>query len=117
MQFQIFGAPQLKNMDFEFTPHPNFGSKKPKFNGKKCYGKDLRNENYLSEINISWIIEAYNAYPNKNLFFNAFFKKLAGTEKLQHQIEQGKTINEIKASWQKGLNEFKKTRAKYLIYK
>ena len=116
MQFQIFGAPELKGMDFQFTPHPNFGSKHPKFNGKKCYGKDLRNEKYLSEINISWLIEAYKAYPNKDTFFNSFFKKLAGTEQLQQQIIVGKSATEIKQSWQKGLNEFKKTRAKYLLY-
>ena len=116
MQFQIFGAPNLKGMDFEFTPKPNFGSKKPKFNGKKCYGKDLRDEEYLSEINISWVIDAYSAYPNKDKFFNAFFKKLAGTEKLQKQIEDGKSAKEIKATWQKGLEEFETIRAKYLIY-
>jgi uncharacterized protein YbbC (DUF1343 family) len=117
MQFQIFGAPQLKGMDFEFTPHPNFGSKKPKFNDEKCYGKDLRNEEYLSEINISWVIEAYNAYPDKDKFFNKFFKKLAGTEKLQQQIIEGKTAAEIKNSWKDGLEKFKVVRTKYLLYK
>ena len=117
MQFQIFGAPELNGMDFEFTPQPNFGSKKPKFNGEKCYGKDLRKEEYLSEINISWVIEAYKAYPNKDKFFNNFFKKLAGTEKLQQQIIEGKSAEEIKESWQEGLKEFRLTRSKYLLYK
>ncbi|MCK5907676.1 MAG: DUF1343 domain-containing protein, partial [Flavobacteriales bacterium] len=117
MQFQIFGAPELKKMDFEFTPQPNFGSKKPKFNGIECYGKDLREKEYLSEINITWVIEAYNAYPDKDKFFNNFFKKLAGTKKFQQQIIEGKSAKEIKESWQEGLNEFSKTRAKYLLYK
>lgn len=117
MQFQIFGAPELSSMKFEFTPKPNFGSKKPKFNGIKCHGKDLRNEDYLSEINISWVIEAYNAYPNKKKFFNNFFKKLAGTETLQQQIIEGKSANQIKESWQNGLKKFRITREKYLLYK
>ena len=117
MQFQIFGAPELKGMDFKFTPQPNFGSKKPKFNGVECFGKDLRKEEYLSKINITWVIEAYQVYPNKDKFFNNFFKKLAGTEKLQQQIIEGKTADQIKLSWQEGLNEFKVTRSKYLLYK
>jgi len=117
MQFQIFGAPELKDMNFNFTPQPNFGSKKPKFKGEKCYGRDLRDEDYLSEINISWVIEAFNSYPNKDKFFNNFFKKLAGTKKLQQQIINGKSAKEIKDSWQAGLDDFKKVRAKYLLYK
>ncbi len=117
MQFQIFGAPELTSMDFKFIPKPNFGSKNPKFNGKKCYGKDLRKEEYLSEINISWVIEAYKSYPDKSKFFNNFFKKLAGTEKLQQQIIEGKSAQDIKTSWQEGLNNFRITRSKYLLYK
>lgn len=117
MQFQIFGAPELIGMNFDFTPKPNFGSKNPKFDGEKCYGKDLRNEEYLSEINISWVIEAYKSYPDKNKFFNNFFKKLAGTEKLQQQIIEGKSADQIKASWQEGLKEFRITRDKYILYK
>jgi len=46
----------------------------------------------------------------------ANFTKHAGTEKLQQQIEAGKTANEIKNSWQKGLSDFKLVREKYLIY-
>ena len=117
MQFQIFGAPEFKNMNFEFTPKPNFGSKSPKFNGLKCYGKNLSDVTYLSEINVSWLIEAYNSYPNKDKFFNNFFKKLAGTNKLQKQIEHGKSPEEIKESWQSDLTTFKIVRAKYLLYK
>ena len=117
MQFQIFGAPEFKNMNFEFTPKPNFGSKSPKFNGLKCYGKNLSDVTYLSEINVSWLIEAYNSYPNKDKFFNNFFKKLAGTNKLQKQIEHGKSPEEIRESWQSDLTTFKIVRAKYLLYK
>ncbi|MBC7642807.1 MAG: DUF1343 domain-containing protein, partial [Flavobacterium sp.] len=50
-------------------------------------------------------------------FFNSFFTKLVGTKKLQQQIETGLSEVEIRKSWKKGLQEFKKIRAKYLIYK
>jgi uncharacterized protein YbbC (DUF1343 family) len=45
------------------------------------------------------------------------FTKHAGTTKLQKQIESGMTEADIKATWQGGLENFKKTRVKYLIYK
>ena len=116
MQFQVFGSPELTRMDFNFTPVPNFGSKNPKFNGRKCFGKDLRNEEYLSEINLKWLIEAYNNSPNKSSFFNKFFVKLAGTKNLQKQIEKGMTNEEIHNLWENDLNNFKLIRSKYLIY-
>ncbi|MFT7442926.1 MAG: hypothetical protein ACI9Q3_001303, partial [Maribacter sp.] len=42
--------------------------------------------------------------------------KLAGTEKLQKQIEQGLLEQEIRKSWQNDLEEFKTIRSKYLLY-
>ncbi|MBJ7881133.1 DUF1343 domain-containing protein [Gelidibacter salicanalis] len=118
MQFQIFGAPYLPKdqFDFSFTPQPNFGAKTPKHEGKVCYGKDLRTVEPLNEIRLDWLIEAYTATSDKKTFFNDFFKKLAGTTKLKAQIEQGMSIEDIKATWQPGLESFKETRAKYLLY-
>ena len=45
------------------------------------------------------------------------FNLLAGTDKLQQQIKEGKTEEEIVASWKDGLVNFKKIRKKYLLYK
>tara|TARA_A100000164_G_C21214816_1_gene455542 strand:- start:202 stop:489 length:288 start_codon:yes stop_codon:yes gene_type:complete len=93
------------------------GSKYPKHENKKCFGTDLRfQDNYLTEINLNWIIDAYQQSYQKDKFFNSFFDKLAGTEKLRLQIISGKTSKEIKESWKKDLMEFKKIRDKYLIY-
>ena len=78
---------------------------------------DLRfQDNYLTTINLNWIIEAYKQCPEKEEFFNNFFDKLAGTDKLRKQIIAGKTAKEIKATWQEGLTSFKKLRRNYLIY-
>ena len=44
------------------------------------------------------------------------FRKLAGTEKLQKQIEQGLSAEEIRDSWKEGLESFKEIRKKYILY-
>ena len=114
--FQHFGAPYLKS-NYSFTPKSGEGSKSPTHENKKCFGTDLRfQDNYLEEINLNWLIESYNNCPEKEKFFNSFFDKLAGTDKLRLQIIEGKTAKEIKESWQEGLNSFKQKRREYLIY-
>ncbi len=116
MQFQVFGAPYLPKTTFQFTPTPNEGAKHPKYNNKVCYGKDLRNLNNLKSINLEWLIYCYNNSSTKESFFNSFFTKLAGTDKLQKQIKQGLSSNKIKSTWQKDLKEYNQMRKKYLIY-
>ena len=114
--FQHFGAPYLKS-NYSFIPRSGKGSKFPKHENKRCYGSDLRfQENYMNNINLVWLINCYNECPNKEDFFNSFFDKLAGNEKLRKQIYEGKEISEIINSWQKDLNKFKKIRAKYIMY-
>ncbi len=115
--FQHFGAPYLES-DYSFTPISSAGSKYPKHENKTCYGTDLRfQENYLTSLNLKWLIEAYNNSPEKDSFFNNFFDKLAGTDKLRKQVIEGKTAKEIKDSWEVDLTSFKILRNKYLIYK
>ncbi|MGH1388365.1 exo-beta-N-acetylmuramidase NamZ family protein [Kordia sp.] len=122
-QFQIIGTPEyfLKRHLYSFTPKPNFGAKHPKHNGKECNGYNLTKEPRLSEINLEWLLEFYKThkqYAPKTAFFNKdkFFHKLAGTDKLQQQIESGMTAAEIKATWQEGLSLYKKVREQYLMY-
>lgn len=116
MQFQIYGSPYLPKSDFSFTPKPNFGAKDPVYNGKLCYGENLTTIPKVSKLELKWLIKAYNETADKTKFFNAFFSKLAGTKKLQQQIETGVSETEIRKSWEKGLIDFKTMRKKYLIY-
>ncbi len=121
MQFQVYGNPLYRKRNFSFKPVSMEGAKHPKFEGKICYGVDLR-DTYIDlnrGINLSYLIDAYNNYPYKDRFFlkNGFFDRLAGSDRLRKQIIAGITPKEIKKSWQKGLNEFKKIRENYLIYK
>ena len=116
MQFQIYGSPFLPKSDFSFTPIPNFGAKDPVYNGKLCYGEDLSKIEKVTQLELKWLIKAYNSTADKSKFFNEFFTKLAGTKKLREQIETGIPETEIRKSWEKRLNEFKEMRKKYLIY-
>lgn len=121
--FQQFGYPDMPNGNTSFTPKSIDGvAKYPKLEGKKCSGVDLslisidslRN---LNGLNLKWLIETYESYPNKEEFFKAeFFDKLAGSSDLRKQITEGKKPGAILYSWQKDLDQFKKTRSKYLLY-
>ena len=115
MQFQIYGSPFLTEKIFSFTPQTNEGAKYPKYKNKICFGEDLRTTKNLHKLDLSFLITAYKQNSSEH-FFNKFFTKLAGTEKLQRQIEQGVSEKEIQKSWKKGLETFKKVRKKYLIY-
>ena len=114
--FQHFGAPYLES-NYSFTPKSGVGSKYPKHENIECFGTELRSqEDYLTAINLDWLIESYNKCSEKETFFNNFFDKLAGTDQLRLQIINGKTEKEIKESWQEGLEKFKHIRKKYLLY-
>jgi len=114
--FQQFGAPYLES-NYSFTPESGDGSKYPKHENIECFGTDLRfQENYLTAINLDWLVESYNNCPKKEKFFNSFFDKLAGTDKLRLQIIKGKTTKDIKESWKVELDQFKEIRQKYLLY-
>lgn len=119
--FQIYGSPYLKNMDYQFVPKPNSGSKSPRFQGQVCYGEDLSNTPYLSEINLEWLIKAHQNYEGKEPFWiknsgEFWIDKLAGTDELRKQIDAGWAAEQIKATWHEELEEFKSVREKYLIY-
>lgn len=120
LPFQIYGSPWTKNMTYQFTPKPNYGSKDPFLNGQLCYGENLSDyKKNLKEINLEWLLKAYSNYnnPNQNFFLsNLFFDKLAGSDELRKQIIAGKSEKEIKASWKKDLENFQKIRSKYIIY-
>ena len=119
-QFQVYGSPYLKNMNYSFTPKPNEGSKSPRYNGELCYGEDLTQEEFLDGISLKWLIKAHQNNTKQPFWIKnsgeLWIDKLAGTDQLRKQIDAGKTETEIKATWQEGLNAFKEMREKYLIY-
>ena len=117
-QFQVIGSPYLKGdlYDYEFTPEPNIGAKYPVHEGVVCKGINLQNQARLDFIELKWLIDAYQNTPNKAVFFNPFFTKLAGQELLQEKIENGWTAQEIRESWKGDIEKYKRIRAPYLLY-
>ncbi|TXE20093.1 DUF1343 domain-containing protein [Psychroflexus gondwanensis] len=118
MQFQVFGSPVLDStyFDFEFTPISNPGAKYPKHENKLCFGKNLQNEKELDHLNLDWLLQAYDHTQDQASFFNSFFNKLAGNSSLKEQIQQGKTAEDIKESWQADLENYKTKIKPYLLY-
>ena len=122
--FQIFGHPKLPKNLFSFVPNPNEGAKNSKLYGERCYGYNLAaplKETMLQvngQIHLQYLIDVYKMYPDKKNFFltNNFIDKLAGSNALQTQIKKGLSEAEIKKTWAKDLNAFKKIRIKYLLY-
>jgi len=128
--FTVLGAPALKGKyAFNFTPRSIKGmAETPLHQDQACYGLDLRNYDVEKirkdkKLRLEWLIELYNAYPNKADFFNnklskqmGSFDNLAGVYTLRQQIIAGKSEKEIRASWEPGLTAYKNMRKKYLLY-
>ncbi len=120
MPFQVYGHPDMNN-DFSFIPKQSDGRRAPLLCDKECHGEYLReyaiNFNHNKrQMNLSWLINAYEQLKDNEKFFNNFFIKLSGSKSLQEQIESGASEEEIRESWNKDIEEYKKTRKKYLIY-
>ncbi len=129
--FTVIGSPKLKGIySFSFTPVSIPGmSEAPLYMNEVCYGIDLRNYDVSllrksKRINIQWMIDLYNAYPDKEHFFDRSISKqigsidgLSGDAAFKKQIIAGKTAEEIQQSWEPGLSQYKTMRKKYLLYK
>lgn len=114
--FEIIGSPEYPDTTFSFTPIAIKGvSDNPPYKNTKCYGmKDLQEKN--KELDLFFLKKMYKSIEKKENFFTLFFDKLAGTDKLRKQIENGMSEEEIKKTWQKDIEKFKKIRLKYLLY-
>lgn len=119
--FQQFGHPAFSEYSYSFTPTPTQGAKSPKLNGKVCYGVDFtegQNEKPRNwkQLNLSYLIDSYKMYPDKEKYFTNFFNLLAGNSSLKEAIKAGKTESEIRATWGEDLAVFIQFRSKYLLY-
>lgn len=128
--FAVLGAPLLKGKyKFNFTPVGIKGmAETPLHKDQICYGLDLREYDMTNlikqkKINIQWMIDLYNAYPDKARFFDRTqsnqmgdINKLAGVAAFKEQIMSGKSEAEIRKTWEPGLSQYKEMRKKYLLY-
>ncbi len=117
--FQVYGHPDMRG-SYTFTPQSTSGASKPLLEGQRCRGENLvefahdypHNE---SQLHLEWIIDAYQQLKSKG-FFKDYFRLLAGDKQLQRDIENGKSADEIRASWSDDLASFLAIRQKYLLY-
>lgn len=128
--FEIYGHPDMKGCDFEFTPRSVEGAKNPPLLDKKCYGRDLRNlddeEIIAKGLNLEYLIDAYKCINvSVDAFFDngykyagakVFFEKLIGDESIRGMIADGMSADEIKATWADDVEAFKAQRKPYLLY-
>ncbi|MCA4899991.1 MAG: exo-beta-N-acetylmuramidase NamZ domain-containing protein [Bacteroidota bacterium] len=115
--FEWIGHPDLKNQPFQFTPMSIQGmAKNPPHENKVCYGINLEKEKLKKEVSLKHLINLYKQFPDKEKFFIPFFDKLVGNKMVREQIKQGMSEAQIKATWKKDLEQYKKMRAKYLLY-
>lgn len=116
--FQVVGHPDLKDMTFVFTPESIPGmSKNPPYENKVCYGIDLRTVDVPRALELKYLIDMYNAFPEKEKFFNSKnFDTHLGTSTLREQIIKGMNEADIRRSWEDDLASYKEIRKKYLLY-
>ena len=130
MPFTVLGSPALKGKyAFSFKPVSLPGmSERPLYMNEVCYGVDLGKYDInklrkAKRINIQWMIDLYNAYPDKDKFFDRSQSEqigsidgLSGSADFKKQIIAGKSVKEIQDSWEPGLSKYKVMRKKYLLY-
>ena len=119
--FQVLGAPNRKYGTFTFTPTPIQGmDSNPMHRGIVCYGTDFRDSYFEGGLSLRFIIDFYKkSGSNEKEFFSRsrMFDLLAGTDVLRKQIVQGLSEETIRATWKKELDDYKKMRKKYLLYR
>ena len=117
--FQVYGHPDMRG-SYTFTPKSTSGASKPLLEGQRCRGENLVEYAHdyahnANELHLEWIIEAYQQLKGKDFFID-YFRLLAGDKQLRRDIENGKSADEIRASWEEDLEAFKTVRKKYLMY-
>lgn len=118
--FQVYGHPNMKGYDFSFTPRSIPGAKNPPQLDRECYGRDLTqipdDEIIAKGINLEYVIDAYRNLNLDDHFFRNFFELLIGNGKVRKMIKEGKSADEIKATWSEDVARFKEQRRPYLLY-
>ena len=120
LPFQVYGHPEMTGYNYSFTPRSLPGAKNPPQKDRLCHGVDL---SQLSEeelrhkgIDLSYLIDAYRNLNLGDRFFTSFFEKLMGVAYVRKMIEDGRSAEEIEATWADDVARFKQQRKPYLLY-
>ncbi len=118
--FEMYGHPNYKGGEFEFTPRSTAGAKNPPLKDLKCRGVDLRgveDETVIAAgFNLEYVIDAYRNLNMGEKFFTKMFLLLTGVDYIKEMIMAGHSAEEIRARWQGDVAKFKEQRRKYLLY-
>ncbi|MFK7757730.1 MAG: exo-beta-N-acetylmuramidase NamZ domain-containing protein [Flavobacteriales bacterium] len=133
--FQMYGHPLLKYRSFSFTPKSRTEAPDPKLAGENCFGlfytdemvemvnngamyRDNTQEKCTVRLLLKPLIDCFKEINASETFFSRpdFFDLLAGSDDLRLQIIEGKSEEEIRNSWTKDLEAYKKMRSSYTIY-
>lgn len=107
------GLPAMRLAAAEFTP------KSSKFKDAQCFGCKITitNRDALKpfESGILIIDTIHRQYP-QHFKWEPIFDKLCGTDTIRKAITNGESLPVLFEKWDKDVEKFKLTRAKYLIY-
>ena len=129
--FEIFGAPWIdgyvlaqklndlhlpgvKFREIWFTP--TFS----KFQGQLCGGCQIhvtdRNAYRAIATSLNILAMIKQLYGDKLVFHDKYFDRVLGNSTVREGLEHGEPVDKIVADYQSGLDEFAKSREKYLLY-
>lgn len=138
--FELIGAPYISSDHFAqrlnelglngvFFRAAVFRPTFQKHAGKGCGGVQIhvldRDQFEPVAVGVAIVTVAYEMYPKEfrwkdppyeYVYDRNPFDVIAGTATLREAIEVGKPLPAIVASWQAGVNEFKRSREQYLLY-
>lgn len=117
--FQVYGGESTRYGSFQFTPQDTPGAMNPPLEGKLCYGADLRQVQARDlKFSLKYLLETFQKTPSPADYFlkTNHFNLLAGNAWLKEMILAGANEEAIRRAWTPGLEAFKQTRKKYLIY-
>ena len=119
--FEITGYPGNTKGDVQFTPVSTPGaSPNPKHKDQLCNGQNLSTHKTTWDLSMLFDYAEHFRNDQGELegFFTSesFFDKLAGTNQLRIALENGLCLEDIEASWEADLEEFKISRTPYLLY-
>ncbi len=117
--FERYGHPEFPKTEFEFTPKAGPGSKDPLHKNVLCNGYNLTDSVWTraTQLDLSFLLNCNTLLAGKTFIDRPeTFRLLSGNNVLIQQLAEGKTEEEIRATWQEGIDAFMKIRAKYLVY-
>lgn len=118
--FEIYGHPSVRKGDYTFTPRSMPGARKPPFAGRRCRGRSLMavtdSAAIAGGVNLEYVIDAWNLMGRDPKFFTAFFDKLIGNRTVRRMILEGRSADDIRATWIPEAEEFRRRSQPYRLY-